>query len=313
MGETETRRPEAWRVSLHGGHSGEFCDHAEGTLREMLTAAVEAGYHTFGVSEHAPRSEARFLYEKELALGWDVAKITADFDRYLHVLPALVEEFADRLIVLRGFEAEAVPAGNYVRQMRGHRERLLSDGRPAFDYFVGSVHYVAEIPIDGTPENWRLAAEACGGPEALAVRYYETVAEMIVALRPDVIGHLDLIKLNAAASGLPAFALDSPPIRRAAEGALEAAFAVNALLDLNTAGWRKGLGEPYPAPWLVQRAQERGILFCFGDDSHRPGQVGGGIAAGRDYLLRCDVREIGILTREGDRGRGPVVRRRIAL
>ena len=25
---------EDWKISLHGGHSGEFCEHAEGTLRE---------------------------------------------------------------------------------------------------------------------------------------------------------------------------------------------------------------------------------------------------------------------------------------
>src|SRR5438045_1413741 len=48
VGAKRAVNPENWRVSLHGGHSGEFCDHAEGTLREILTAAVAAGYHTFG-------------------------------------------------------------------------------------------------------------------------------------------------------------------------------------------------------------------------------------------------------------------------
>ncbi len=173
-----------WRVSLHGGHSGEFCDHAVGTLREMLQAAVAAGYHTFGVSEHAPRSEERFLYSEERARGWDVPKIQADFARYTAALPALVEEFADRLIVLRGFEAEVVPTADYVRQMRAFRGQRLPDGTPAFDYCVGSVHYVDEIQIDGRPEKYAQAVEACGGPEALAVRYYEAVAQMVEALRP---------------------------------------------------------------------------------------------------------------------------------
>jgi len=58
-----------WKASLHGGHSGEFCDHAGGTLREMVEAAVAFGYRTFGVSEHAPRYEPRFLYAEERALG----------------------------------------------------------------------------------------------------------------------------------------------------------------------------------------------------------------------------------------------------
>src|SRR5579883_2184570 len=140
------KEPPCWRTSLHGGHSGEFCDHAEGTLREMLEAAVAAGYHTFGVSEHAPRPEP-FLYSEEIARGWTAEKVASDFARYTQAIQSLASEFADRLVVLRGFEAEVVPAEDYARKMRGFREQRLSDGSAAFDYFVGSVHYVESIQI----------------------------------------------------------------------------------------------------------------------------------------------------------------------
>lgn len=291
---------ERWRVSLHGGHCGEFCDHAEGTLREMLEAAVTAGYRTFGVSEHVPRSAERFLYAEERDRGWDMAKITADFERYAAVLTPLAEEFADRLTVLRGFEAEVIPTETYAEQVQGYRERRLPDGRPVFDYCVGSVHYVREHQIDGPPRNWVLAAEALGGPEMLAVRYYETVTEMVGTLHPEVVGHLDLIKRNAALAGFGDVPLDTPPIRRAAMKALEAMRAHNGILDLNTAGWRKGLSEPYPAPWLVAQAQAMGIPFCFGDDSHSTSQVGAGLEDARLYLLRHGVPSITVLTREAD-------------
>jgi histidinol-phosphatase (PHP family) len=301
-------------VSLHGGHSGDFCDHAVGTLDEMLEAAIAAGYDTFGVSEHAPRGDARFLYPEEIALGWDVAKTENDFARYTQAIQAAAEKFAPRLIVLRGFEAEIVPRDSYAARMRRYREQMLSDGAPAFDYFVGSVHFVEEIQIDGPPATYLKAVEACGGIEALAVRYYTLIAEMIETLRPDVVGHLDLIKKNWAAAGFADTPLDSPPLRAAAERALEAARAHDAILDLNTAGWRKGLGEPYPAPWLVERAKAMGVGFCFGDDSHRPADVGAGVREARDYLLRLGVETITCLTREGDdRAHGPVVRRVVNL
>jgi histidinol-phosphatase (PHP family) len=238
-----SERAERWRISLHGGHSGEFCDHAVGTLREILEAAVAVGYHTFGVSEHVPRSAEKFLYAEERDRGWDMAKITADFERYAEALTPLAEEFADRLIVLRGFEAEVIPTDSYVEQVRSYRERRLPDGRPVFDYCVGSVHYVREHQIDGPPENWVKAAEALGGPEALAICYYETVAEMVEALHPEVVGHFDLIKRNAALAGFGDVPLDTPRIRQAATNALEAVRAHGSILDLNTAGWRKGLGE----------------------------------------------------------------------
>ena len=51
-------------------HSGDYCDHAEGRLRDLLDAAVAFGYHTFGVSEHVPRFGAQYLYDKEKEMGW---------------------------------------------------------------------------------------------------------------------------------------------------------------------------------------------------------------------------------------------------
>ena len=301
------------RVSLHGGHSGEFCGHADGTLREILEAGVRFGYHTFGVSEHVPRVEERFLYAEETAQGWTVEKIVADFERYQDALTPLAREFADRLIVLRGFECEVVPGEKYVDLMRTCRERRLPDGTPAFDYCVGSVHYVEELQVDGPPKDFASAVRAFGGLEAFAVRYYQTVVEMVDALRPDVVGHLDLIKRNVIAAGLDLADLETERVRRAARAALEAVRATGAILDMNTAGWRKGLGEPYPAPWLVRAAHAMGIGFCFGDDSHRPSEVGAGIEQAARYLQENGVNSIAILTRDGDVGTGSIVRREVAL
>lgn len=277
-----------WMVSLHGGHSSEFCDHAQSPLRAMLEAAARVGYHTFGVTEHAPRVEARFLYPNEVALGWDVPKIVADFERYAQTLPILVEQFADRLVVLRGFEIEVVPAASYVQLMQEYRRRYQ------FEYIVGSVHYVDEISIDGSVEDFQRAMEACGGLEPLVIRYYRTVTQMVEALRPEVVAHLDLIKLHGHRFG----SLDAPAIRRAAQEALEAVRETGGILEVNTAGYRKGLGEPYPASWLVQTAHCMGIGFCFGDDSHCVEQVGFGLDMAREHLLRNGVSSVTVLTRE---------------
>ncbi len=279
-----------WRVSLHGGHSGEFCEHAEGSLREVLEAAVAAGYHTFGVSEHAPRSEARFLYPAEVAKGFDVARLHRDFEAYARSVDELAEEFRYRLVVLRGFECEVVPSRGYHDQMLAHRRRF------GFDFMVGSVHHVNEILIDGERAEFERARAACGGLEALAIRYYQTVAEMVSTLRPEVVGHLDLIRKNAG----PEAALDSAGVRRAAERALDVVREFDCILDLNTAGYRKGIGTPYPAPWLLRQAHQMEIGFCFGDDSHRPSEVGAGLDDARNYLLENGVSQIAILTRRHD-------------
>lgn len=288
-----------WKVSLHGGHSGEFCDHAEGTLREMLEAAVRFGYHTFGVSEHVPRVEERFLYSEEVQMGWDVEKLKQDFDHYARTVFALADEFAGRLIVLRGCEGEVVPADRYVELMNGWRRQY------GFDYIVGSVHFVGEIQIDGSQEKFERAMEYHGGLEPLVLRYYETVAQMVQALKPEVVGHLDLVRKYGNFFG----SVETPVVRRLVEQVLQVVREHDAILDLNTAGWRKGLDTPYPAPWVVQLAEKMGIGFCFGDDSHSPEQVGAGIEDGRRYLLENGVRSVSVLTRED----GEMVKKRVAL
>ncbi len=284
---TKRETPE-WKVSLHGGHSGAYCDHASGTLRETLEAAVTAGYHTFGVSEHAPRRAEHLLYDEEVAMGWDVARLEANFEAYARDVRELSEEFDGRITVLRGFECEAVPTANYREIMLGLRERF------DFEYMVGSVHHVDEVPIDGPPELFEKAVAQQGGLEALAIAYYRAVAEMIEALRPEVVGHFDLIRKNAPSSD----SVETPATRRAAGDALDAARANDCILDLNAAGYRKGLGSPYPAPWLLTTAHEMGLPFCFGDDSHSPDQVGAGIDEARSYLLEHGVERVTALVRE---------------
>lgn len=292
-------RAPRWMVSLHGGHSREYCDHAHSPLQEMLESAVKAGYCIFGVTEHAPRMEARFLYRNEIALGWDVNRLVTQFDEYARRLPSLVEAFADRIELLRGFEIEVVPASSYIQLMQEYRVRY------GFEYIVGSVHYVDEISIDGDLEDFQRAMEAFGGLEPLAVQYYRTVTQMVQALQPEVVAHLDLIRLHGHRFG----SVETPAIRRAAAEALEAVREAGSILDVNTAGYRKELGEPYPASWLVQMANRMDIPFCFGDDSHHVEHVGYGIERAREYLLANDVRAVAVLTREGEE----VVRQTVSL
>ncbi|MCC6794175.1 MAG: histidinol-phosphatase [Candidatus Hydrogenedentes bacterium] len=288
-----------WGVSLHGGHSGEYCDHAVGTLREVIEAAIEKGFKTYGISEHAPRHGERYLYANERDRGWTLEKILADFESYGTAIFALAEEYADRITILRGYEIEVVPHDRYAEIMLDYRKRFR------FDYMVGSVHYMHDISIDSSVEEFEQVLKITGGLESLALEYYESVARMIEALKPEVVGHLDLVRKNGHLYG----PLDTPAIRDAAESTLEVARAHDCILDLNTAGWRKGLDSPYPAPWLLQRANEMGIPVCFGDDSHGPELVGAGIPEAREYLLQNGVTAVKVLNRNSE----VVERRRVEL
>jgi len=290
----------AWRVSMHGGHSSEYSNHGSSTLPEILETAVQRGMVTYGVSNHVPASEARFLLPDEVEAGFDLESRFAQFEAYATASAEAVEAFAGRLEVLRGFEAEIVPSASYVAEMQGLRERF------GFEYVVGSVHWVNEIPIDFSQELFDEAIATCGDLEGLLVRYYEHVAEMVEGLRPEVIGHFDLPRLLS--EGDPAH--ESQAARAAADAALRVVAETGALLEVNTSGFRKGLRGPYTAPWVVERARELGIALTFSDDSHHVDHVAADLERARAYLLAFKVTSIGSLGRASD---GRLERREIPL
>ena len=285
---------------MHGGHSSEFTTHGGSTLPELIETAIDRGLVTYGLTNHVVTSEARFLYEDELAAGLDLEIRAVQFQAYAEAAAAAVPEYADRIELLRGFEAEVVPSASYIADMQGLRERY------GFEYIVGSVHWVDEVPIDMSQELFDGAVERCGGLEQLLVRYYEHVAEMADGLRPEVVGHFDLPRLMS--EGAPAHEATAP--RAAAAEALRVIAEAESLIEVNTAGYRKGLRGPYPAPWVVEQARDLGIPLTFSDDSHHIDHVAANLEQARAYLLAFKVGTIGSLGRASD---GSIERREIPL
>lgn len=274
--------PESWKVSLHGGHSGEFCAHGADTLPAMLDAAVAFGYTTFGVTAHSPRSQERFLYPDEIELDLKPNDLSNTFSNYAKTCKQLANLYEDRLEVLCGAEIEVVPEATYVTDAASLRERH------ELDFVVGSVHWVGGLPIDTSRDDFKKAVAVQGGLEPFILRYYELVGEMVEKVRPEVIGHLDLPRLYADAAA----ELESASVRGAVGGVLERALAAESIIDLNVRAMSKGLSTPFPAPWIVQLASQIGVTFCFGDDSHSVASVGGDMSEGREYLLSLGVNTI---------------------
>lgn len=283
------RRPiEAWKVSLHGGHSGDFCLHGNDTLEEMLEVAAEFGYSTFGVTAHAPRSDAKFLYPEEIEANYSSAELERDFSLYVKKCRELATRFEDRLEVLVGAEIEVVPESGYAEEVASLRQQH------DLDYIVGSVHWVDEIPIDLTRELFDQAVENRNGLTPFLVRYFNLVEQMVTDLQPEVVGHFDLPRLYVE----NADEFESIEVVNAMTSALRGVRDAGSILDLNVGALRKGLAYPYPAPQVIDIAQELGIPFCFGDDSHRTSEIGNEIDRGKDYLLENGVTTITTLTRE---------------
>lgn len=259
-------------ISLHGGHSGEFCSHGRGTLEEVVRAYIDRGFARVGLTEHMPPGDDRRLYPDEVAASLDAAALRRRFARFISAARELQEKYAAAITIYVGCETEAWTGyGPAVRA-------LVQAFRP--DYLVGSVHHVGGIPFDYSPDDYRAAADRAGGVDELYLRYFDLQLEVIERLRPGVVGHLDLVRIHD-----PGWEerLEKPEIAARIRRNLERMKALDLILDCGCRGLPEG-GETYPARAILRRARELGVAAVPGDDSHAPEEAGRGITEGIELL-----------------------------
>lgn len=274
--------------SYHGGHSGQFCRHAKGQLRPVVERAIELGFTHYGLSEHCPRYRQEDLLSGEEDLTPE--DLARTFEGYAEHARALREEVSGKLDLLVGFETERLPPSGWQERMRALRARFKPD------YIVGSVHDVDGMVIDFSPEVTRQAADAVGGMEALQLRYFDAVADLVKTLSPEVVGHIDLIRKFDGYE--PQF---SATVHRRIDVALEAVRSVSGVLEVNCATHRRGLGPVYPLVSILERARSMGIGVTLGDDGHGAHDVGVGLDASMRAIEAAGYREVCYLAKPGER------------
>lgn len=268
------------RISLHGGHSGQFCDHARDTLAEIVAAYHSSGFECVGLTEHMPPLSDEWLYPDEVELGRTAAWMLERFARYVAEARRLEREYAGRMRILVGMEGEWYPGcGSWVAELRD---------RFALDYVVGSVHHVGGICFDFSKEEYARAAQLAGGIVPMYAAYFDAQLEMMQVIQPEVVGHLDLIRIHDAE--YPA-RFESPAIWGKAVRNLDWIRGEGLILDINTRPLLKGQAEPYPYALLLRQAAAMGISVSFGDDSHGVHDVATGVEAVDGVLAECMLRK----------------------
>ncbi len=222
-----------------------LCRHAEGETEAFVDAALRAGLTEYGISDHAPQIPEPFddwrMYEAELP-------------EYFQWIAQARSHAAGRIPVRAGLECD------WLTGCQPWIADLAS--RYAWDYLIGSVHYLGDWDFDNP--KW-LGRWAESDVNAVWAHYWETYAEMADSGLFDILGHPDLVKKFAH---VPAGDLD-----RFYEPVIDAIAASGSVIELNTAGWHKPCAQAYPAPRFLELACSAGIGLVISSDSHAPGEV----------------------------------------
>lgn len=243
-------------IDLHNHTSR--CHHAYGTMEQYIQAAIAEGILIYGFSDHAPMN-----LDPNYRMGVDQM---VEYEAELHQLK---ERYADDLTLLLGYEIDWAPGFL--------DDRVLARD---VDYRIGSVHFLGGWGFDNPEFIGEYAKRDLAG---VWRAYFEAVAQMAESRLFDVVGHLDLIKIFGY--------FTDRGIDQHVLGALEAIKESGMALEINTAGWRKPVGECYPSPQILKAAYDLTIPITFGSDAHDVCHVGQGLAQGYELARMVGYQE----------------------
>ena len=241
----------------------------------------DCDYHTH------PQGHAVRPYTVELLQPWidrcrerGIKSIAfTDHDRYregvdFDVVDRLRENNSD-LEILAGIELDNDPitGKSGLQWVEAHWERL--------DFVLGSVHYLAGASrmFDGADQSGQLHSL---GFERAYEEYRGQLEALIQRGHIDCLSHLDLIKIHGLAPGIYDPAQFFEPI-------LQRIAAAGLAMEINTAGWRKPVGEQYPAEPILRAALALKIPITISSDAHSYAQVG------EDYArLKAILERVGL-------------------
>jgi histidinol-phosphatase (PHP family) len=194
------------------------------------------------------RSEPNGELAAQMAAYFD-HHATVDLDRYVE---AVLEAKRAGLPVVLGLEVDYYPG-------RMDAVAALLDGYP-FDVLLGSVHWLGSWGFDFLDGpalvEWdrRAAADVWKA-------YTAAVEELAGSGSCDVLAHPDLVKLVGRYP-------DPGLLEECYDRIAEAAAANGLAAEISSAGFRKPVGEAYPAPDLLRRFFLRGVPITFASDAH---------------------------------------------
>lgn len=221
-----------------------FCD-GKNTAEEMVQAAIALGFNALGFSSHS--------YCDLYRVGVGNNNIT----QYAAELSRLREKYYSQIAIYIGIELEY------------NSEKINYD----FDYVLGSVHYVLGrdgkyYSVDSAKEEFQDALNHGfnGDSDALCAAYYAEIDKMITQLKPDICGHLDLIRCK---NGTDEIVNTKTDAYKSAVLSLLKKHCKSVIFEVNTGGMARGYqNTPYPEDWILKELCKMGGKVMINSDSH---------------------------------------------
>ena len=244
-----------------------FCD-GKSSPREIVMSAIKKGVDTLGFSGHS-----YFAFDEDTCMS------RANTEKYFAEINSLKEEFKDKIRILCGIE----------------QEYFSAEPTDRYDYVIGSVHYFhlgdEYLAVDLDAETLRYAADTYFGGDiyALCEEYYRLEGDVANRIKPDIIGHFDLItKFNEAGQ---MFDESHPRYIAAWKKAADSLLKYNIPFEIYSGAISRGYRTaPYPAPSILEYIKENGGCVVINSDSHHKDTLCYEFKNSCDIAEKCGVK-----------------------
>jgi histidinol-phosphatase (PHP family) len=146
---------------------------------------------------------------------------------------------------------------------------------------IGSIHFIGYFDdgkpwgIDGPAAIYdRGMSEIYNGDGKKAARdFYDITRKMIQHECPDIIGHMDKVRMHNGKKG-NFFDETKSWYKKEIQETLDLIVEKNAIVEVNTRGMYKGYAdEPYPSLGVLKEVHKRKIPIQLNSDSHHPDEL----------------------------------------
>lgn len=221
-----------------------FSSDSDTPVEAMIEQAISLGMKRICFTDHMDLD-----FPKQYLLDFQF-----NVDDYFKTLTKACEKYKQEIKIFKGIEIGLMP------HLGNAYQKLLS--AYPFDFVIASTHLINGID-PYYPEFWENRTEK----EALQC-YFDSILENITIFQNfDVYGHLDYISRYAPSKGA---SLHMEDFQEIIDQILKTLISYGKGIEVNTAGYKYGMGHPNPHENIIKRFFSLGgSILTIGSDGHK--------------------------------------------
>lgn len=252
-------------------HTHSHFDDGKETLEDFVRKALDLGFDALGFSGHSP-----IPFENE----WSIK--AKDLPEYVAQVKKLQKQYEREIPLYLGLEIDYIPG--HLEDFDIYRKAI------PLDYCIGSVHLVRQPEsgeiwfIDGPAENFFNGVEQYfhGNARKAVTAFYEQSIEMVMTQRPDIIGHMDKVKMHNKGK---LFDISEPWYTELTDRLLRAIKESETIVEVNTRGVYTGKSDAFfPDTTILEKCLHYEIPVMVNADAHHPDQLLHGVEEATNLL-----------------------------